>query len=64
MLANVLTRAVVGMDGPLIEVEVDIAQSGLPNFLIVGAPKCGTTSMANWLRAHPDVWIPPEKIRP
>jgi hypothetical protein len=33
----------------------------LPNFLIVGAAKCGTTSLADWLRAHPDVWIPPEK---
>src|SRR3954452_11305881 len=36
MLAKVLTGAVVGMDGALVEVEVDIAQAGLPNFLIVG----------------------------
>src|SRR3954449_7353640 len=38
-----------------------MAAGRLPNFLIVGAPKCGTTSMADWLREHPDVWVPPEK---
>ena len=36
MLAKVLTGAVVGRDGALVEVEVDIAQSGLPNVLISG----------------------------
>ena len=30
----------------------------LPNFLIAGAPKCGTTSLANALRKHPDVFVP------
>lgn len=30
----------------------------LPNFFILGAAKCGTTSLANNLRAHPDVFIP------
>jgi magnesium chelatase family protein len=38
MLAKVLTGAVVGLDGALVEVEVDIAQGGLPNFLVVGLP--------------------------
>lgn len=28
-----------------------------PNFFIVGAPKCGTTSLATWLRDHPRVYI-------
>ncbi len=28
------------------------------DFFIVGAPKCGTTSMAEYLRQHPDVFIP------
>lgn len=28
-----------------------------PNFFIVGAPKCGTTSLANWLRQHPQVFF-------
>ena len=32
-----------------------------PNFFILGAPKCGTTSLAAWLSQHPDVFIPPEK---
>lgn len=29
-----------------------------PNFFIIGSPKCGTTSLASWLRAHPSVFIP------
>lgn len=33
----------------------------LPNFLIIGAMKAGTTSLAAWLGAHPDVHIPPDK---
>lgn len=28
-----------------------------PNFFIVGAPRCGTTSMARYLATHPDVFI-------
>jgi hypothetical protein len=28
-----------------------------PNFLIVGAPKCGTTAMYQYLAAHPDVYM-------
>src|SRR4051794_34311201 len=33
----------------------------LPNFLIVGAGKAGTPSLAAWLAAHPDVYVPPIK---
>lgn len=29
-----------------------------PNFFLVGAPKCGTTSMASWLRDHDNVFVP------
>lgn len=29
-----------------------------PNFFIVGAPRCGTTALANILSQHPDVFIP------
>lgn len=36
MLAKVLTCAVMGLEGSL--VEVDIASGGLPNFLVVGLP--------------------------
>ncbi len=28
-----------------------------PDFFIVGAPKCGTTSMTEYLRQHPDVFM-------
>lgn len=28
-----------------------------PNFLIGGAPKCGTTSMANYLRLHNEIFV-------
>lgn len=28
-----------------------------PNFFILGAPKCGTTSLARWLEAHPQVFF-------
>lgn len=33
----------------------------LPNFLIVGAMRSGTTSLARYLGAHPDVFVAPEK---
>jgi len=29
-----------------------------PNLFIVGAPKCGTTSLYEYLRVHPDVFFP------
>jgi len=32
--------------------------SKLPNFLIVGAAKCGTSSLHNYLNQHPDVFMP------
>src|SRR6202158_1595505 len=38
MLACVTTAAVVGLEGRLVEVQVDIAQQGLPNFFLVGLP--------------------------
>jgi hypothetical protein len=28
-----------------------------PNFFIIGAPKCGTTSLASWLSQHPQVFM-------
>ena len=33
----------------------------LPNFLIVGAAKSGTTTLASHLSKHPDVYVPPAK---
>lgn len=38
MLATVTTCAVLGLEGRLVEVQVDIARQGLPTFLIVGLP--------------------------
>lgn len=32
-----------------------------PNLFILGAPKCGTTSLARWLELHPDVYVPSVK---
>lgn len=29
-----------------------------PDFFIVGAPKCGTTAMYDYLRQHPDIFMP------
>lgn len=38
MLAKVFSSAIVGLDGVLVEVEVDIQSQGLPSFTIVGLP--------------------------
>jgi hypothetical protein len=32
-----------------------------PNFFVIGAPKCGTTSLSRWLRGHPNIYMPFEK---
>jgi Sulfotransferase domain len=32
-----------------------------PDFFIVGAPKCGTTAMAEYLRQHPQIFMPMAK---
>jgi len=33
----------------------------VPNFFIIGAPKCGTTSLAAWLAEHPQIYMSPLK---
>ncbi len=33
----------------------------LPNFIIIGAPKCGSTVLYHYLRAHPDIFMPDNK---
>src|SRR5690242_133474 len=38
MLAAITTAAVVGLEGRLIDVQVDIAHQGLPTFYLVGLP--------------------------
>jgi len=31
----------------------------MPDFLIVGAPRCGTTAMKTYLEKHPEIFMPP-----
>lgn len=35
--------------------------SAYPNFFVVGAPKCGTTSLSTWLDGHPRIYMSPVK---
>ena len=50
MLAKVLTSAVVGLDGAMVEVEVDIGP-GLPAFTIVGLPDAAVQEAKERVRA-------------
>ncbi len=34
----------------------------IPDFFIVGAPKCATTALAQYLRQHPNVYIPGHEL--
>lgn len=38
-----------------------MAKGKIPDFFLVGAPKCGTTSMNDHLRQHPEIFMPPGK---
>src|SRR5258706_10449866 len=33
-----------------------------PDFFIVGAPKCGTTAMNDYLGQHPDIYMAPKEL--
>jgi hypothetical protein len=37
------------------------ARSPLPNFLVVGAAKSGTTALHHYLRQHPEIFVPTRK---
>ncbi len=50
MLAKVITCAVVGLDGAIVEVEVDISP-GLPSFTIVGLPDAAVQEAKERVRA-------------
>lgn len=41
--------------------EFGTSKDQLPDFLIVGAAKAGTSSIANYLNQHPDIYIPKNK---
>lgn len=34
----------------------------IPNFFIVGAPKCGTTAMNDYLSEHPEIFMGPKEL--
>ena len=51
MLAKVLTCAMVGLDGALVQVEVDISPQGLPKFLMVGLPDTAVQEARERVRA-------------
>ncbi len=36
-------------------------QNNLPNFFVVGSPKCGTTSVYHYLSKHQDIFLPSKK---
>jgi hypothetical protein len=38
-----------------------MGEARLPDFLVVGAMRSGTTSLARWLGAHPEVFVSPRK---
>ena len=40
---------------------MDGVQQKSPDFFIVGAPKCGTTSLYKYLKGHPEIYLPEKK---
>jgi len=38
------------------------AITNIPNLLLIGAPKCGTTSLLYWMRQHPEIFHPWSKM--
>lgn len=40
---------------------LSLSRRGLPNFLVVGAMRSGTTSLIRYLRSHPQVFLAPHK---
>jgi len=34
-----------------------------PDFIIVGAPKCGTTALVSYLSQHPDIYMPKTEVK-
>lgn len=35
--------------------------ASMPNFLVIGAAKCGTTSLYHYLKQHPEIYMSPKK---
>ena len=51
MLAHISTAAVVGLDGCLVDVQVDLAHQGLPVFYLVGLPNTAVKEARERVRA-------------
>jgi len=39
-----------------------IPKKNIPNFIIVGAMKAGTSSLSRYMNSHPEIYIPEEEI--
>ena len=64
MLARVISAAVVGVDGLMVQVEVDLAQ-GLPSFSTVGLPEGAVREAKDRVRAairNSGYEFPPRRI--
>ena len=51
MLAKVYACAVIGLEGQIVEVEVDHANRGLPSFMLVGLPDAAIKESGERVRA-------------
>src|SRR5438045_3561388 len=40
---------------------MDLTNPRWPDFFIVGAPKCGTTALYEYLKQHPGIFLPRKK---
>jgi hypothetical protein len=49
------------MTVPKMELKEETAAATMPNFLIIGAAKSGTTSLYHYLRQHPQIYMSPVK---
>ena len=50
-LARVLSCAVVGLEGSLVEVEVDVSRAGMPSMMIVGLPDAAVSESKERVRS-------------
>src|SRR5690349_18607503 len=51
MFASINTAAVIGLDGQLVDVQVDLSQQGLPAFQLVGLPNPAVKEARERVRA-------------
>ncbi len=52
---------VVNADPQLAELDWQKPKKDAPDFLIIGAAKCGTSSLFNYLKSHPQILLPHKK---